>query len=208
MASFDDFDDQVTDMIHLPYRKLLLACSGDGTFLVVDLKQKKVISHSPSQDDEYTCLAAVRNGSFLLFGSGLGEITIYKYNFWGEVADRFPAHPGTVNCSLSENEQINILYTGCSDGIVRKLSVHPNEIIDELGQLDDSIEKIALFCPDESTQLLLATTCTDAILTVFNLLAEAEGEEDKELVLKKKGKRKLPKVDHQAVAKKAFFSDL
>ena len=206
MASFDDFDDQVTDLIHLSYRKLLIACSGDGTFLVIDLKQNKVISHSPSQDDEYTCMTAVRSGSFVLFGSGLGEITIYKYNFWGEVADRFQAHPGTVNCLLAESEHTNTLFTGCSDGIVRKLTFHPNEIVNELGQLDDSVEKMALFCPAEDSQLLLASTCTDAVLTVFDL--QAADEEEQEIVLKKHGKRKLPKVDLEAAAKKSFFAEL
>jgi hypothetical protein len=60
VASFDNFDDQVSDMLYLIYRKTLICSSGDGTLLVIDTKKNKIISHTESLDDEITCLTAVK----------------------------------------------------------------------------------------------------------------------------------------------------
>lgn len=60
VASFDNFDDQVSDMLYLMYRKTLICSSGDGTLLVIDTKKNKIVSHTESLDDEITCLTAVK----------------------------------------------------------------------------------------------------------------------------------------------------
>lgn len=208
VVAFDDFDDQVTDMLHLAYRKTLICSSGDGTILVIDLKKNKLISHSQSFDDEISCLSAVKNGSKILCGTGMGEINIFCYNYWGTVSDRLPQHPGTVSCMLAEGGESNIIYTGCSDGIIRRLSVYPSEVLAEMERLDDSVESLALF-KTEAYSMLLVATCNDAILNVIDLAEEAADDQDSGNVsMSKRGKRKLPIVNRESEVKKAFFADL
>lgn len=208
VVAFDNFDDQVTDMVHLPYRKQLICCSGDGTFMVIDLKRKRIVSHSNSCDDEFTAIAAVKNGDHILLGSGLGEVSILKYNYWGEFADRLPAHPGTVNCLLAESFHSTVFYTGCSDGTIRKLQIHPNEIIAEVGHLNDSVERMALFNPDEETSFLLAATCEDGVLRAFELGDADDDDNEGSKIIRKRGKKVLPSVVKLNSSHRAFFADL
>lgn len=86
--------------------------------------------------------------------------------------DRLPQHPGTINCMVAENFEGNVLFTGCSDGVIRTLTIHPNSIKGELFKLDDSVEKLLLF--DYSTdsvnhRFLVASTCADSILNLIDL---------------------------------------
>lgn len=71
MATFDNFDDQVSDMIYLIYRKTLICSSGDGSLLVIDTKKNKIISRTESLDDEITCLTAVKVTLFLILCNNL-----------------------------------------------------------------------------------------------------------------------------------------
>lgn len=208
IASFDDFDDQVSDMLHLDYRKTLVCSSGDGTLLVIDLKKNKLISHTKSFEDEIICLSSVKNDSKILCGTATGETNIYSYNYWGVISDRLLQHPGTVSCLLAEGGESNIIYSGCSDGIIRQLSVHPSEVLAEMEQLDDSVEVLTLF-KTEAYSLLLAATCNDAILNVIDLAEDtSDNKESGEVSLSKRGKRKLPAINREMEAKKAFFADL
>lgn len=134
-------------------------------------------------------------------------MNIFDYNYWGVVQDRLPQHPDTINCIVSDSFESNILYTGCSDGIIRTLIIHPNSIKGEICQLDDSVEKLQILSITEDGncyKYLLASTCSDSTLYLVDLSINKNENES----VKMNGKRKIAEFDKQRDTKKSFFADL
>ena len=135
-------------------------------------------------------------------------MNVYGYNYWGVVQDRLPQHPGTVNCVLPNSFESNILFTGCSDGCIRSLTLHPNTINGEICSLDDSVEKMQLFnvkIDDKDYRYILSATCTDAYLYMSDISdLETTGENS----IKISKKRKISEVDKSREVKKTFFANL
>lgn len=133
---------------------------------------------------------------------------MYGYNYWGVVQDRLPQHPGTVNCILSDGYESNILYTGCSDGCVRSLTLHPNLINGEVCHLNDSVEKMQIFevnIDEKDFRFILSSTCADGILYIEDIKALDNSGKDSIKISKK---RKISEVDKSKEDKKTFFSEL
>lgn len=206
LKEFDEFNDQVADMIYLAYRKTLICGSGDGSLLIIDAKKLTALSLTESFDDEVTALLALKSESKILCATGLGDINVFGYNYWGIVQDRLPQHPATVNCMLANDEGLNYFFTGCADGMVRALTMQPSAITGELLKLDESIERMAKLSFGDSAYLLV-TTCTDDCLQVIDLKTVFDTELPLDS-LKKTGKRKLEQVDKLKAEKKVFFADL
>ena len=53
----------------------------------------------------------------MVCGGGDGTLSIYSWGRWGDISDRFPGHPTSIDavCKVSEN----ILVTGDADGKIR-----------------------------------------------------------------------------------------
>lgn len=135
-------------------------------------------------------------------------MNVYGYNYWGVVQDRLPQHPGTVNCILPDGFESNILFTGCSDGCIRSLTLHPNAINGEICTLDDSVEKMQLFnvkIDDKDCRYILSATCADGFL-YMNDISNLENLEKDSVKISKK--RKISEVDKTKEIKKTFFADL
>lgn len=135
-------------------------------------------------------------------------MNVYGYNYWGVVQDRLPQHPGTVNCLLADGFEGNILYTGCSDGCIRSLSLHPNSINGEVCHLNDSVEKIQIFetnVNDDVFRFIVSSTCADGILYLSDI--KSTDNLVKESVKLSK-KRKIAEVDQGKEIKKTFFANL
>ena len=47
---------------------------------------------------------------------------IYDWGLWGDITDRFPAHPQSIDCMLTLND--SVICTGCMDGNVRSVSLN------------------------------------------------------------------------------------
>ena len=138
----------------------------------------------------------------------MGFLNVFGYNYWGVVQDRLPQHPGTVNCLVPEGFESNILYTGCSDGCIRSLTLHPNSINGEIYHLDESVEKMQIFETDISEtkcRLLLSSTCADGILHVLDLIKLKSFDKEG---LKISKKSKIAEVDKGKEIKKTFFAEL
>lgn len=124
------------------------------------------------------------------------------------VQDRLPQHPGTVNCILSGGFESNILFTGCSDGCIRSLSLHPNTINCEISNLDDSVEKIQLLnvnIDGKELQYVLSSTCADGYLYIDNISILDSSKTDSIKISKKS---KISMVDKSKEVKKTFFANL
>ena len=53
----------------------------------------------------------------MVCGDGEGVLSIFNYNEWGNISDRFPGHPSTIDCILPLSN--DVVLTGCFDGNIR-----------------------------------------------------------------------------------------
>ncbi len=50
-------------------------------------------------------------------GSGDGTLNIFNWNEFGNISDRFPGHPDSIDCMVAITE--DIVCTGSMDGVIR-----------------------------------------------------------------------------------------
>lgn len=53
----------------------------------------------------------------MVVGDEEGVISIWSWDYWGDMTDRFPGHPQSVDTILPLDEQT--IATGSSDGLIR-----------------------------------------------------------------------------------------
>lgn len=109
---------------------------------------------------------------------------------------------------ISDGFESNIIYTGCSDGCIRSLSLHPNAINGEISHLNDSVEKIQIFESKVSGftfRFILSTTCADGDLYITDLCNINNSKKESVKISKKS---KIAEVDIGKALKKTFFADL
>lgn len=138
-------DDSISSMLYNSHRKTLLAASGDGTILILDLKKNKIVAHTSSLDDEILALTLDGAGD-VLCTTGLGAIVRYKWGYWGKIASRLkPAlHSSSPVNTMALHPSLNdIAFTGTADGILRRLKVRGDISVDvALDTFDDSIDSL------------------------------------------------------------------
>ena len=157
-------NDADTDEAHT-----LLATSADGSLSVYDMRvasqsfamsalkfssqstetQKLppgVVRRSDPQDDELLSLCLLKNGKKVVCGTAEGVLSIFSYGTWGDVSDRFPGHPSSVDAILKLDE--DTILTGSSDGFIRVVSILPNKLIGVLGDNHEGfpIERLKFTC--------------------------------------------------------------
>ena len=59
----------------------------------------------------------LQTGTKVVCGGGDGTLSIYSWGRWGDISDRFPGHPTSIDAVCKVNE--NILVTGDADGKIR-----------------------------------------------------------------------------------------
>ena len=50
-------------------------------------------------------------------GASDGALNIYNWNEFGDLSDRFPGHPQSVDCCVALTD--SIVFTGSMDGMIR-----------------------------------------------------------------------------------------
>lgn len=115
----------------------LLATSADGSLGVYDLRMNKgaiadTTRKSDHLDDELLSLCVLKSGKKVVCGTQTGALSIFSWGTWGDISDRFPGHPSSVETLLKIDE--NTLLTGSSDGLIRVVQIHPDKL---LGVLND-----------------------------------------------------------------------
>lgn len=131
----------------------LMATSADGTLSVYDLRMAPsvegqsqtpngVIRQSDHQDDELLSIKLMKNGRKVVCGTGDGVLSVFSYGTWGDVSDRFPGHPQSIDALVKVDE--DTLLTGSSDGLIRVVSILPDKFIGVLGDNHEGfpIEKL------------------------------------------------------------------
>jgi hypothetical protein len=60
-----------------------------------------------------------QRGKKVVCGSQEGVLNIFSWGLFGDVTDRFPGHPNSVDALLKIDE--DTLLTGSSDGLIRSV---------------------------------------------------------------------------------------
>eukprot|EP00979_Chaetoceros_neogracilis_P014083 scaffold4425_cov281-Chaetoceros_neogracile.AAC.4 len=149
----------------------LLATSSDGVLTVIDLRKGGVDGNhtalkagktkiepvkidpetvqgpfrlhrkSDNQEDELLSMCLMKNGKKIVCGTQQGVLNFWSWGTWGDISDRYPGHPQSIDALLKIDE--NTLLTGSSDGVVRVLEVQPDQLLGVLGSHDGfPVEKL------------------------------------------------------------------
>lgn len=163
VASWKEHEDYVSALEHADDGRSLLATSADGTLTVYDLRMAAaaarqpnanqnvpgIVRRSDNQEDELLSLCILKHGKKVVCGTAEGVLAVFSYGVWGDVSDRFPGHPASIDALLKVDE--DTVLTGSSDGLIRVVSIHPDKLIGVLGDNHEGfpIEKLQ-FTADRS----------------------------------------------------------
>jgi WD40 repeat protein len=153
VLSWKENDDYISDICHSDDGFTLLATSADSRLSVFDLRmattrtnpQQKPFRLSDDQGDELLSVKIMKHGNKVVCGTVEGVLAIFSWGTWGDVSDRFPGHPSSIDALIKVDE--DTLLTGSSDGLIRVVQIHPDKFLGVLG--DDHgggfpIEKLEL----------------------------------------------------------------
>jgi WD repeat-containing protein 55 len=90
---------------------------------------------SDQAESELTSVLIVHGGAALLTGTQDGSLGFYQPEDCSELSGRFTGHPEAVECLWKIDE--GTVLTGCSDGLIRVVSLHPNKILGVIGDHED-----------------------------------------------------------------------
>ncbi|XP_062591946.1 WD repeat-containing protein 55-like isoform X3 [Saccostrea cucullata] len=136
-------DDYISDMAIDNQQKILLATSGDGTLTAFNVRRKRMEIQSELFDSELLSLSIVKGNQKVLCGTSEGVINIFNWGEWGNISDRFPGHPLSIDCMVPITS--DIVCTGSSDGIVRAVHILPNRFLGVVGEHDEfPVENLSL----------------------------------------------------------------
>ena len=138
---YEEHDDYVTGLVSVPHKKMILSSSGDGYLSVYDYRKSELIARSDNFEDELTGLALAKGGRKIIASSVLSCLHIFSWGIWGDETDRFPKHPGAIQCLQSWDQ--NHVITGSSDGQIRVIQILPNRIVDESQVFESSVEAVS-----------------------------------------------------------------
>lgn len=128
---------------------LLLATSADGSLGVYDLRMNKGAVEDSTRksdhlDDELLSLCILKSGKKVVCGTQTGALSIFSFGTFGDISDRMPGHPSSVETLLKVDE--DTILTGSSDGLIRVVQIHPDKFLGVLNDGDTGgypIEKLA-----------------------------------------------------------------
>ncbi|XP_067948583.1 WD repeat-containing protein 55-like [Watersipora subatra] len=192
-------DEYISDMVCHENKKHLLVTSGDGTLSCVNIKNRKLELQSELFESELLSIAIMKNNSKVVCGDGDGSLQIFNWGEWGNISDRYPGHPSSIDCMLPLSD--DIMCTGCMDGKLRLVHILPNCIERTLGTHGDlPVQSLSL-----SHDASLIASCSHDEYIRFWATPQLENIE-----VGSHSKRKGKKVgkNERLKEKKEFFSDL
>jgi len=116
----------------------LLAASADCTISVYDLRmasestdRAKYLKQSDDQEDELLSMLIMKGGKKVVCGTGEGVLSVFSWGTWGDISDRYPGFPSSIDALAKVDE--DTLLAGTSDGKIRYLSIQPDKEFGVLG---------------------------------------------------------------------------
>lgn len=156
----------------------LLVSSADCTLSVYDLRMmgedpNKATRRSDDQEDELLSLQVMKNGRKVVCGTGEGVLSIFSWGTWGDLSDRFPGHPQSIDGLLKVDE--DTLLTGSSDGLIRVVQIQPDKLLGVLGDHEGfPIEKLAF----NSNHSFVGSLTHDNLIRIWDARILQDDEED------------------------------
>jgi len=225
--------DFISDFDYHEDKHAIVATSGDGTLSVYDVrKARKPIGLSENQDDELLSVQICKGGKKVVVGSQSGVLSIFTWGQFLDSTDRMPGHPNSVDSLCKVDDET--LLTASSDGIIRKISILPNNFLSVVGAHEEGLpaEKVVL----DSTGTFAASCGHEPVVKIWNINeefteelpaqdvqdvvdddeerldkhADSSDDQDNQNPREKKKRRKLKNKsgDCEKVYKAKFFADL
>eukprot|EP01120_Amphizonella_sp_Union-15-10_P004473 TRINITY_DN150_c0_g4_i2.p1 TRINITY_DN150_c0_g4~~TRINITY_DN150_c0_g4_i2.p1 ORF type:complete len:228 (-),score=49.62 TRINITY_DN150_c0_g4_i2:36-719(-) len=204
--SFDVCSEYISDLAF--QKHLLFSTSGDGFLSVMDVRKRKIFAQSDEDlEDEMLSLAFMKNGMKLLVGTQEGFINIFTWDYWGLYDDRISGHPMSVETILTLTDRI--FCTGCSDGMIRLVQLHPNKLLGVVGEVEDgSIDDLCLSWDNTYLASIMGNAIKfwniKFLFDDENLNEDSDEDEGQGSLISKKQQEKLDKAEPF----KNFFCDL
>ncbi|KAI8642408.1 WD40-repeat-containing domain protein [Parasitella parasitica] len=131
VQTYTEHEDFIADMAFSKAHRTLIAVGGDGYLSTWDIRKPNVAAMSDQMEDELLSIALVKDGKKAVVGTQDGILTLWSWGDWGDYNDRIVGHPNSIDdiCKLDEDT----ICTGSSDGIIRLVSILPNEFHGALG---------------------------------------------------------------------------
>ncbi|XP_078683599.1 WD repeat-containing protein 55-like isoform X1 [Branchiostoma floridae x Branchiostoma belcheri] len=191
--------DFISDMAVDEEKRFLLATSGDGTMTTFNIRRRKKVMQSENMEDEMLSVAIVKDGSKVICGTGEGALNFFNWEEFGNISDRFPGHPMSVDCIVPVTE--NIVCTGSMDGVIRAVNILPNRFMGVVGEHEEfPIEQIRITPNSE-----MIASCSHDQKIKFWHVAHLEKET---IDASKKAKRdNKPKNLKKTAGQEDFFAD-
>jgi WD40 repeat protein len=182
VQSWKQHDDYISGIEHSNDGNTLIVSSADCTLSVYDLRMasqttgsEKAVRRSDDQGDELLSVKIMKNGRKVVAGTGEGVLHVWSWGTWGDVSDRFPGHPTSIDALLKVDE--NTLLTGSSDGIIRAISIHPDKFLGILGDHDGfPIEKLEF----NADRKLVGSVTHDNVIRLWDASLLEENDVDDE----------------------------
>ena len=200
---FSEQMDYISSLSFLDNDQTILSTSGDRTLASLDLrKNKKCLgAMSDEQEDEILSCAIVLDGKKVLTGDSAGIIGVWKNGFWGDIKDRIVDLKGISSIDCMRKISEDRVLVGGSDGIIRELSLYPNNNFSSIIGYHDNNAQIESLAIDLDLKLV-ASVAHDSIVRFW-------GIPEKEAKVNVKKVVKLPPVKTaKAAEKQSFFMDL
>lgn len=157
----------------------LLVTSADCTLSACDLRMMsespdKALRRSDDIEDELLSIQIMKNGRKVVCGTGEGVLSVFSWGTWGDVSDRFPGHPQSIDGLLKIDE--DTLLTGSSDGLIRVVQIHPDKLLGVLGDHEGfPIEKLAF----NSDRNFVGSVSHDHLVRIWDArILQEDGEDD------------------------------
>jgi WD40 repeat protein len=152
VLSWKENEDYISGFDYDADGSTLLASSADCTMSVMDLRkasspQTKSDSFrkSDDQEDELLSIQVLKSGRKVVCGTQQGVLAVWSWGTWGDVSDRFPGHPASIDCMLKVDE--DTILTGSSDGLMRLVQIHPDKLLGALGDHEGfPVERLYFNC--------------------------------------------------------------
>ncbi|KAK4467840.1 hypothetical protein MN116_008762 [Schistosoma mekongi] len=198
----------------------LLAAVDDGTLAVYNIRRRRFEMCSETLGFSARTLTIVKNNTKVLVGSDEGVVSVFNWNEFGNICDRFPIHPlrpskqgqaRTAVSGVNSVEKIvkiteDIVAVATDDGVISAITILPNRLLGCVGYHTDSANSDAsgadcLTLSVHPTENIIASTypanCSVKFWDTSRFIKHAENESI-ELRLPKH-QRKLPSAKLKGV---------
>ncbi|KAI8073866.1 WD40-repeat-containing domain protein [Gongronella butleri] len=131
IQTWQEHEDYIAQMAYNEDKKTLVAVGGDGYLSTWHIRKPEVAAMSDHMEDELLSVVLVKNNQRAVVGSQEGVLSIWDWGDFGDYKDRIMGHPESISalCKLDEDT----VCTGSSDGLIRLVSILPNEFHGILG---------------------------------------------------------------------------